>query len=185
MNDQFRVFIDCTTNDIIIALYLKEKLIKSRIIPTKKNMTDLVIYELKTLLDTKNIHLKELQYLYINHGPGSFTGIRIVLTIAKLLLVSNKGIKVYFLDTFNIYREDPSVLIFMDARGGRYFVMTQNDNRYQLVSKIDLDKLKSNDQYQDLDQYDRRKSLTKLPFSSFKEAKEIDDLYGNYIKDEL
>ena len=48
------------------------------------------IIQIENLLKKTNISYQEIDYLAITNGPGSFTGIRVGLTIAKMLNLIEK-----------------------------------------------------------------------------------------------
>lgn len=71
-----------------------------------------LITELKSSFEKSSIHLNQLEYLVVNIGPGSFTGIRTALTIVKTL-EANLNLKVLALNNFQILRYlNPGVVQF-------------------------------------------------------------------------
>jgi tRNA threonylcarbamoyladenosine biosynthesis protein TsaB len=52
------------------------------------------------LLEAKNIDWKEIDYLAVNTGPGSFTGIRIAVAAAQGVLLAQQSIKAAALTAF-------------------------------------------------------------------------------------
>ena len=50
-------------------------------------------------LNKNNIYLSKLDNIFVNQGPGSFSGIRISIAVAKGLLITNK----FGLHAFNSY----------------------------------------------------------------------------------
>ena len=51
---------------------------------------DLLVFEIMNLLNTHNAKLDENFSVIVNQGPGSFSGIRIALSVAKGLKISKK-----------------------------------------------------------------------------------------------
>ncbi|MHC4239098.1 MAG: tRNA (adenosine(37)-N6)-threonylcarbamoyltransferase complex dimerization subunit type 1 TsaB [Planctomycetota bacterium] len=53
------------------------------------------------LLDDAQRKHKEVEHVYISVGPGSFTGLRIAVTLAKLMHLAN-GAKIVAVDTLDV-----------------------------------------------------------------------------------
>ena len=49
---------------------------------------------IQTVLEETGHHRKQISDIYINKGPGSFTGIRIAVTVAKMMVIANPQIRV-------------------------------------------------------------------------------------------
>ncbi len=60
----------------------------------KENSNELLVSEISTFLNIHNVKLNKDFSVIINQGPGSFSGIRISLAVAKGLEISNK-VKLY------------------------------------------------------------------------------------------
>ena len=56
----------------------------------KENSNELLVSEISTFLNIHNVKLNKDFSAIINQGPGSFSGIRISLAVAKGLEISNK-----------------------------------------------------------------------------------------------
>ena len=57
---------------------------------------------IEKLLTSVNLTLKDLDYLAVNIGPGSFTGLRIAVATAKGLLLTNKNIQAIMVNSFEL-----------------------------------------------------------------------------------
>ena len=60
----------------------------------KENSNELLVSEISTFLNIHNVKLNKDFSVIINQGPGSFSGIRISLAVAKGLEISKK-VKLY------------------------------------------------------------------------------------------
>jgi tRNA threonylcarbamoyladenosine biosynthesis protein TsaB len=90
-----------------------------------KLQSEHIVLELDELLKKNNVLLKEVKSVVVTIGPGSYTGVRIGLTVAKIL-GSIVGKKVYTLSTLQLYAGVDNALVLLDARAGRCYVGRYN-----------------------------------------------------------
>ena len=125
---------------------LSEKIIES----TDKNYhSAYLIPEIRNILKSNSLFIKDIDAIAINIGPGSFTGIRAGITIARVLaqqfntkLVGVNSLKILS----NINKEDNDSIITLDARKNKvyYAVYKKNEEitapclieKEELISKI-------------------------------------------------
>lgn len=79
------LFIDTHDAEIIIALYDNKTLVESSIKESMRNHSDYTMPMIKDILDKNNITVHDLDEIIVVNGPGSFTGVRLGVTIAKTL----------------------------------------------------------------------------------------------------
>ena len=84
--------IDTTTNQLLVAVKTDEKLFKNQPQKTMKHL-EVALPQVDYVLDEANIDLGDLDYIAVNIGPGSFTGIRIGIATAKGILCVYNNIK--------------------------------------------------------------------------------------------
>lgn len=107
--------------------------------------------EIEKLLVKANVNLNELEYLAVNVGPGSFTGLRISIATAKALLVTHPNLKAVKFNSFemlanNFFKnnKDEKIDIVLNALSGLYFVSTFNNNKFsepKMIEKSELENL--------------------------------------------
>ncbi len=76
--------IDTTTNICKIVLKIGEKYIEKNF-ENKLSHSDILLPELKKLLNGNEIKLENIDEITVNIGPGSFTGTRVGVTVARML----------------------------------------------------------------------------------------------------
>ena len=103
----------------------------SEIIKSDENYHSLYLIEkIKNILENNNLKMNELDFIAVNVGPGSFTGIRVALTVAKVM-AGELNIPLVPLDSVNILLNAYEADLFLsDARRDMYFIGTKD--------KIDL-----------------------------------------------
>lgn len=137
------IFIDTHLNDIVIILWKDGKIIKKEILRNQKEHSRVIMPNLKTVLD----NLIPDSIIVVN-GPGSFTSVRLGVTIAKTLAYSwNIPIRVISsLECLAISIDnDNKFVAFNDLNG--YYVGNFNNNMEQLrdynyFSNKDFEELK-------------------------------------------
>lgn len=79
------LFIDTCTSNLIIAVCKDKQILKQLVQKNDTNLsTDFTSY-VENLLEEVNINVRDINKIYVSVGPGSFTGIRVGLTFAKVL----------------------------------------------------------------------------------------------------
>ena len=84
------LFLDTCNKNIVIGLLEDNKLIDKTVYINDNNLSEKLLPSIKELLDKNNIKVNNLNRIYVSVGPGSFTGIRIGLTVAKVMAWSLK-----------------------------------------------------------------------------------------------
>lgn len=79
------LYIDTTTNHLYAALWDKEKITGEINLQLDKDLSVFTLQKMKEMLEKQNIILQEIDKIIVVNGPGSFTGIRIGVTIAKTI----------------------------------------------------------------------------------------------------
>ncbi len=153
-------------NNSYLGLKTKDK-IQSKIIKSDENYHSLyLISEIQKILKENSLTSKNIDMICVNCGPGSFTGIRVALTIAKVM-AGELDVPLIPLNTaeilLNTYNKK---YLIMDARRDMYFIGTKDD--IKLVYK---DKININDNEEIL--CDKR-SLAIFPNAACYENEELD-----------
>tara|TARA_B100001996_G_C18353142_1_gene474791 strand:+ start:73 stop:459 length:387 start_codon:yes stop_codon:yes gene_type:complete len=78
-------------------------------IKASKNNNEKFAIELFNFFKENNINVKKLNNIFVNQGPGKFSGIRTSISVAKALLISNK------LDLYGFSTKD-----IKDIKGNKY-----------------------------------------------------------------
>ena len=87
------IAIESSSSDLTVALLGKEGLIDRLTVPVKNELSEIIIPTIKTFLIHNGITFKDISTLVIGCGPGSFTGIRVVVAAAKGIQISNDYMK--------------------------------------------------------------------------------------------
>lgn len=140
------LFIDTSTNTLTVALIEDDKVLEESTVSSSEHSKQ-TLPEIEKLFKNNNIEPKSVNKIMVTNGPGSFTGIRIGVTIAKtyawacnINIVPISTLKAYALSLDNNDYYVPMI----DARR-RYVYAGIYDKEYNEVmddTYISLDNLK-------------------------------------------
>ena len=86
-----------------------------------KKQSETVFIELKKLFNKHHLSVDDIEKVCVTNGPGSYTGIRIGLTIAKTLC-SFKNIPLYTISSLCLYaNNEANTMVLLDARSKRAY----------------------------------------------------------------
>ncbi len=140
--------IDSSSSKIEFAVFSDRKEIIRHILSEDEN-ADVLIYNIVEYCKKNNFYLKDLDYVSISNGPGSFTGLRISSAIAKgiCFAADAKLIEVNSLDVLaNKIETDKTIvpLIFSNSRTNEfYFSRYKRENSLTRISDYSISLLPS------------------------------------------
>lgn len=95
-----KLFMDSSTNYLYLALY-SDKEISSFLRNGKNDHSETLVDVLDKFLKENNVTVDDITEIFVGRGPGSYTGVRISGTVAKVLaLIKNK--KLYSFSTLDL-----------------------------------------------------------------------------------
>ena len=99
---------------------------------------------------------KEIEQVYISVGPGSFTGLRIAVTLAKIMHLANNAVKIVAVDTLDVIAANVTfensgverIATILDAKRGQFFIAVyQQTTRDGVWEKAFPDSLMTADEF--------------------------------------
>ncbi len=152
------LFIDTHDELITIAVKKKDKLyIKTQMSEYSHSIYTMPMIE--SLFNDNNLDVKDLDKIIVVNGPGSFTGIRIGLSIAKTMAYALKikintisSLKAYIIsdsindDKMSVIEDNKGAYIYAVSKDGdilldEQYVNVNNYNYRQVEHKLDVDKI--------------------------------------------
>lgn len=117
-------------------------LAKDRVIFAKKEyeawqrQSEFLVEELNNLLETNNLTRNDINEVIVSKGPGSYTGVRIAMTVAKVMAFA-LNVPLFLASSLEIFKakEGRSVCL-MNARSKRSYVGVYEGNEIILSDTI-------------------------------------------------
>jgi len=108
-----------------------------------------VFCAIEALLRCSNLEAQRIKQVFISIGPGSFTGLRIAATAAKMMHLA-QGAGIIAVNTLDVIAANASefitkndglqinrVAVILDAKRGQFFVATYKNNNGRLLRELD------------------------------------------------
>lgn len=150
----YKLVMDTASDYYYLAILNDFNILSERYEKGFSNHSETLMPNLEGMLLNNNISLKDIKEVYVGIGPGSYTGERIAVVIAKMLAEMNE-IQLYKFSTLALIASSKTgeVYPYIDARRGNAYI-AHFDNHDNLKRLMD-------DQVQNIDEFfiDKDKSL--------------------------
>lgn len=112
---------DTAYRHLTVGLFEDTKLLAGTSFECFKKQSENLFPELEKALEKAGLTMQDIDQVVITDGPGSYTGVRIAMTVAKVL-ASQRQIPLYTISTLQLYAGTaPAVNVLLDARGHRAY----------------------------------------------------------------
>lgn len=134
------LFIDTHLNDVVIILEKDGKILKEKIVKDEKQNSKVIMPSIKKLLSKKRPNS-----IVVVNGPGSFTGVRLGVTIAKTLAYTMEiPIRtITSLECMAICLDDVSKIVGFSDNNGYYIGIFDDNNsligNYEYLSNSEFE----------------------------------------------
>lgn len=194
------LFLSTFSKYLNIALFEEKRLIKEIYVELGKDLSTKSLVYIDELLKDCKKEPNEIDRIYCVVGPGSFTGVRIGVTIAKTYAYALKK-EVYPVSSLFVMatslKEEGFIIPMIDARRGYVFAGIYNENYQTILEEqyISLDKLQeivnklnkkvfyvSDDTFENIEVIKYKPNLENFILHSKAEKVEPHWLVPNYLK---
>ena len=124
----FSILLDSSNTSLTVGLAKDDILLESISYEAWQTQSEHMIPELDKLLDKYEVERNQISDVVVAIGPGSYTGVRIAITIAKTI-AAVLPVKVYTISSLRCQKDgkNPSICV-INARSGRsYFGVYEDD----------------------------------------------------------
>ena len=125
------LFIDTSTSFFTLSILTENEILYNHYIESKNDVASKIIPTLEKALNDLNLEIDDINKIFVVNGPGSFTGVRIGVTVAKTIAWA-KNIPIIpissleFIATTNTEKE--YLVPMIDARRGNVFAGIYDKN---------------------------------------------------------
>lgn len=121
MKSSIVLVLDSSTPTLFLGLIKDKQILGHHVELLERRHAELMLPRILEFLKRFNYKIKDVTDVVVGHGPGSFTGVRLALTLIKTLALM-QPLKVFPISTLHLFAHDPKVIISLDARGERQYV---------------------------------------------------------------
>ena len=150
----YSLFIDTHDKKVIIILYKDGKIINKTVEESKNKHSEITMPILDKTLSDSGVEPNELGEIIVVNGPGSFTGERIAVTIAKTLAFT-LNIPIKAIDSLSILAlnvESDLKIVAIEDRNGAFVGVFDKENSvledFKYLNKTDYLEYKNNNKVQ-------------------------------------
>ena len=132
----YQLLLDSSNVYLSVGLAKDGKVVDKIFYEAWQRQSEMMVTEVGNILKRNNIDKSELDGVVVGAGPGSYTGVRIGVTIAKTIAYSLK-IKVYAKSSLSLlkHKEFPTICVFND-RSGRSYIGVYKGNEIILKDTV-------------------------------------------------
>lgn len=131
------LMLDSSNTDLSIGISKDYNIIYKTSFACWQRQSELMIPELEKALKETKLEINDFNEIVCSIGPGSYTGIRIALTIAKTIAVMNENIKLKCVSSLRVFGgRDKKFIALMNARSKRSYIGVYDHDKTILEDKV-------------------------------------------------
>ena len=139
----FELLIDTSNTQLNVGLCKDKQLIDYISYEAWQRQSELLVVEIDKLLTKHNVNRKDIDGVCVGVGPGSYTGVRIGLTVAKTICYACKC-SMYAVSSLQLLKSNNPSIVIMNARSERsYFAVYDGNNIIEQDQILDNNAVKN------------------------------------------
>ena len=136
----YSLILDSATKYLYICILKDENILFEKYLEGKEGHAKNIVNIINVGLNTNNLDVCDLNEVIVGVGPGSYTGVRMAVCVAKMLAEFMPNIKLYKISTLKLLSSNlcGKVLVMIDARRNNSFatIIDNTNNKYILEEKL-------------------------------------------------
>ena len=130
------ILLDSSNTNLSVGIARDNLLLEYISYEAWQRQSEYMIPELDKLLSKYNVSKDEIKEVMVAKGPGSYTGVRIAITIAKTIATALDA-KLYAVSSLRVQKacKNPSICL-INARSGRSYIGVYDDDKVLLDDQI-------------------------------------------------
>ena len=130
------ILLDSSNTNLSVGIARDNLLLESISYEAWQQQSEYMIPELNKLLEKYGVKMDEIKEVIVAKGPGSYTGVRIAITIAKTIATALDA-KLYAVSSLRVQkdRKSPSICL-INARSGRSYIGVYECEKTFLADQI-------------------------------------------------
>jgi len=130
------ILLDSSNTNLSVGIARDNLLLESISYEAWQQQSEYMIPELNKLLEKYGVKMDEIKEAIVAKGPGSYTGVRIAITIAKTIATALDA-KLYAVSSLRVQkdRKSPSICL-INARSGRSYIGVYEGEKTLLADQI-------------------------------------------------
>ena len=132
----YSILLDSSSSYLAVGIAKDNTLIKGVFYEAWQQQSEFMVVELNKLLTELKISISEIDSVVVSIGPGSYTGVRISITIAKTLALA-LNVKIYAISSLwaEACFDKPSICL-INARSSRSYIGVYHQDKCILKDQI-------------------------------------------------
>lgn len=181
------LILDSATNILYTALVIDDHIVYESYVKGKTGHATSIMTEVEKAINTAGIELLDLNRVIVGNGPGSYTGVRMAVTVGKMITTLESKIQLYIVSTLVLMGSAFSgrIMCSIDARRGNCFGCIYDFDSSKFIVEeqlIERNVLLENDYDNSVDENDYKVN----PLVVIKLANAVEEprcLVPNYLRD--
>ncbi|MGM9972304.1 MAG: tRNA (adenosine(37)-N6)-threonylcarbamoyltransferase complex dimerization subunit type 1 TsaB [Anaeroplasmataceae bacterium] len=133
----YKLLVDSSTKTLYIALVYNDMVVDERYIEGRNDHAKNILSQIEDILNKQNIKIKDLDSIICGVGPGSYTGVRMAVTVGKMV-ATNTNVGLYGVSSLYLMSSgyDGNIVSYIDARRGNSFSVAYSNDKALCEEKL-------------------------------------------------
>ena len=132
----YQLILDTSANQLSVGIADEHEVLYKVQFVAQKKQSELATLEIEKALKVMDIDSKELTRIIVSKGPGSYTGVRIALTIAKVMSYVHQIPVCAISSLQSLVGVEPKAIAIIDARSDKSYLGVYHYGKEKIKERI-------------------------------------------------